>query len=202
MAMDSSAPAPVPDPAPSPALLRHDTLVMQQITGFISNNFDILDASGGQVIGHVTTSGSGVSRFFTGSRSLDVADADGTPLLHIEDPPDIGFDRFELSLPGGAPLAEVTSRFALFSTRVGISVAGGPSLELNGDMLGMDFTVEVEGFVAATVARQWGGLSRGFLGHSRYVLALDPTAPPQVRLAIIGGCIVLDLIREKKSRNT
>ena len=198
--MDTSASAPAP--RPGPVLLGHDTLVMQQITGFMSNDFDILDGAGEQVIGHVTTSGGGVSRFFAGSRSLDVADADGTPLLHVEDPPDIGFDRFELSTPGGAPLAEVTSRFALFSTRVGISVVGGSALELNGDMLGMDFTVEVEGFVAATVARQWGGLSRGFLGHSRYVLAIDPTAPPQVRLAIIGGCIVLDLIRQKKSRSS
>lgn len=197
--MDSSASAPAPQPGP--VLLGHDTLVMQQITGFMSNDFDILDSAGEQVIGHVTTSGSGVTRFFAGSRSLDVADADGTPLLHVEDPPDIGFDRFELSTPEGAPLAEVTSHFALFSTRVGISIMGGPSLELNGDMLGMDFTIEVEGFVAATVARQWGGLSRGFLGHSRYVLAIDPTAPPQLRLAIIGGCIVLDLIRQKKSRN-
>ena len=198
--MDTSASAPAP--RPGPVLLGHDTLVMQQITGFMSNDFDILDGAGEQVIGHVTTSGGGVSRFFAGSRSLDVADADGTPLLHVEDPPDIGFDRFELSTPGGAPLAEVTSRLARFSTRGGLAVVGGAALERHGALLGMDFTVEVEGFVAATVARQWGGLSRGFLGHSRYVLAIDPTAPPQVRLAIIGGCIVLDLIRQKKSRNS
>lgn len=39
------------------------------------------------------------------------------------------------------------------------------------------------------------------LGHSRYVLAIEPTVPPQLRLAVIGGCIVLDLIRQKKSGN-
>ena len=188
--------------APRPVLLGHDTLVMQQITGFLSNDFDILDGTGQQVIGHVTTTGDGLSRFFIGSRSLDIADADGTPLLHVEDPPDIGFDRFELFTPDRAPLAEVNSHFAIFSTRVSLSMAGGPLLELNGDMLGLDFTFGVGDHLAATVARQWGGLSRGFLGHSRYVLAIDPAAPPRVRLAIIGGCIVLDLIRQKRSRNS
>ena len=80
---------------------------MQQITGFMSNDFDILDGTGEQVAGHVTTSGSGLSRFFAGSRSLDVVDADRTPLLHVEDPPGIGFDRFELSAPDGTPLASL-----------------------------------------------------------------------------------------------
>ena len=34
------------DPAaPAPRLLEQDTLVMQQITGFMSNDFDILDGT-------------------------------------------------------------------------------------------------------------------------------------------------------------
>lgn len=187
--------------APTPQLLGHDTLVMQQITGFMSNDFDILDATGEQVAGHVTTTGDGLTRFFAGSRSLDVADADGTPLLHVEDPPDFGFDRFELSLPDGAPLAAMTSRFAVFSTRVSLTMADGSELEMTGDMLGFDYQFTMGEAVAAQVSREWAGLSRGFLGHSRYVLAIHPTVPPQLRLAIIGGCIVLDLIRQKKSRN-
>ncbi|WP_262425795.1 LURP-one-related/scramblase family protein [Brachybacterium sp. Z12] len=188
-------------PAPAPRLLDRDTLVMQQITGFMSNDFDILDGTGEQVAGHVSTTGSGVTRFFAGSRSLDVADADGTPLLHVADPPGIGFDRFELSAPDGTPLAELTSRFSIFSTRVSMTMADGAELELRGDPLGLDFTFEMQGTVAARVGRQWAGLSRGFLGHSRYVLPIEPTVPAPLRLAIIGGCIVLDLIRRKKSRN-
>ena len=190
--MDSSA--------PGPRLLDQDVLVMQQITGFLSNDFDILDSAGERAVGHVATGGSGLSRFVAGSRSLDVSDADGTPLLHVEDPPDIGLDRFELSHPDGAPLAQMQSRFTLFSTRVGLTLADGGQLELSGDMLGLDFRIEMQGVVAATVSRQLAGLSRGFLGHSRYVLAIEPTVPPQLRLAIIGGCIVLDLIRRKRSR--
>lgn len=188
--------------APAPRLLDHDTLVMQQITGFMSNDFDILDGTGEQVAGHVTTTGSGLSRFFAGSRSLDVTDADGTPLLHVEDPPGIGFDRFELSAPDGTPLATLTSKFSFFSTRVGMTMADGAELELQGDPLGLDFTFAMQGARAAQVGRQWAGLSRGFLGHSRYVLSIDPTVPAPLRLAIIGGCIVLDLIRQKKSRSS
>lgn len=188
-------------PAHRSALLSHDVLVMQQITGFLSNDFDILDETGEQPVAHVTTTGSGVSRLFAGSRSLDVADADGTPLLRVEDPVGIGFDRFTLSTPDGATLAEVTSKFALFSTRVGFTLADGTALELHGNMMGFDFEFRVGEAVAARVSRQWAGLSRGFLGHSRYVLAIDPTVPAQLRLALIGGCIVLDLIRRKKQNN-
>lgn len=195
--MDSAADSPRPS-----TLLAHDTLVMQQVTGFMSNDFDILDAAGERAVGHVTTTGSGVARFFSGARSLDVADADGTPLLHVEDPPGIGFDRFELSAPDGTPVAELRSRFSVFSTKVGMTLADGAELELHGDMLGLDYEFQYGEAVAARAAREWAGLSRGFLGHSRYVLGFDPTVPPPLRLAIVGGCIVLDLIRAKRSRSS
>lgn len=175
---------------------------MQQTTGFMSNDFEILDGTGEQVAGHVTTTGSGLARWFTGSRSLDVSDADGTPLLHVDDPPGIGFDRFELSAPDGTPVAELRSRFSVFSTKVGMTLADGAELELHGDMLGLDYEFRYGEAVAARAAREWVGLSRGFLGHSRYVLGFDPTVPPPLRLAIVGGCIVLDLIRAKRSRSS
>ena len=194
--MDSSV-----DSSRPPELLTHDTLVMQQITGFLSNDFDILDGAGERAVGHVTTTGGGLSRLVAGSRSLDVAGADGTPLLHVEDPPGIGFDRFELSSPDGAPVAELRSRFSLLSTKVEMTLADGFVLELHGNVLGLDYEFRSGDAVAARAAREWAGFSRGFLGRSRYVLGIDPTVPPHLRLAIIGGCIVLDLIREKKSRN-
>ena len=34
-----------------------------------------------------------------------------------------------------------------------------------------------------------GGRQWGFLGHSRCVLGVDPTVPPPLRLAIVGGCM-------------
>lgn len=195
--MDPSA-----EPSRPPELLTLDTLVMQQVTGFLSNDFAILDPAGERAVGHVTTTGDGLTRFFAGSRSLDVAAADGTPLLHVEDPPGIGFDRFELSAPDGTPLASLQSRFSVLSTKVGMTLADGFALELHGDMLGLDYEFRAGDAVAARASREWAGFSRGFLGHSRYVLGFDPTVPPHLRLAIIGGCIVLDLIRAKRSRSS
>lgn len=189
-------------PQPSPGiLLTQNSLVMQQTTGFMSNNFDILDGAGERAVGHVTTSGSGVSRFFAGSRSLHVADADGTPLLHVADPMGLGFDRFEITTPDGAALAAVTKKFAFFSTKVAFSVTDGTQLELFGNFIGMDFEFRVQGRVAAHVSRKWAGFGRGFLGRSRYQVTIDPAVPPQLRLTIIGGCIVLDLIRAKQENN-
>lgn len=182
-------------------LLSHDTLVMQQITGFMSNDFDILDASGDQVIGHVTTCGSGLSRALAGSRSLDVADADGTPLLHVQDPTGIGFDRFELSAPDGTPIADVRKRFSMLRTKVDLTLGDGNVVALTGNVLGHEFEYAINGSVAARVSRKWGGIARGLLGHSRYVLAIDPTVPPGLRLTIIGGTIALDLIRQKEQNN-
>ena len=70
-------------PAPAPRLLDRDTLVMQQISpGSSANDFDIIAAPVSRSPG-MSRPGSGVTRFFAGSRSLDVADADGTPLLHV-----------------------------------------------------------------------------------------------------------------------
>lgn len=86
---------------------------------------------------------------------------------------------------------------ALHGTR-----ADGAELELHGDMLGLDYEFRYGEAVAARAAREWAGLSRGFLGHSRYVLGFDPTVPPPLRLAIVSGCIVLDLIRAKRSRSS
>ncbi|MCG7310590.1 LURP-one-related/scramblase family protein [Brachybacterium sp. ACRRE] len=187
--------------AANPTLLSHDALVMQQITGFMSNDFDILDASGQQAIGHVTTTGGGLSRLVAGSRSLDVSDADGTPLLHVQDPVGIGFDRFELSSPDGAALAAVRKRFSMLRTKVDLTLADGRVLELSGNVLGFDFQFAMQGAVAATVSRRWAGIGRGILGHSRYVLAIEPSVPADLRLAIIGGTITLDLIRRKQANN-
>lgn len=152
-----TAPAWTPRPtAPAPStLLDHATLVMQQVTGSMPNDFDILDATGERAVGHVTTTGSGVARFFSGARSLYVADADGTPLLLVEDPPGIGVDRFELSAPDRTPVAELRSSFSVLATKVGMTLADGAELELHGDMLGLDYEFRYGEAVATRAAREW-----------------------------------------------
>ncbi|MGO1319439.1 MAG: LURP-one-related/scramblase family protein [Galactobacter sp.] len=189
-----------PHGAPVPgSLLQHDLLVMQQITNFNSNDMTILDGQEAP-IGHVVTKGSGAARFLLGSRELDLLDWDGTPLAHISDTITFGRDRFEITYPDGTPLAQVLKRMAMFTTKVEINVADGSQLQLKGDMFGYDFRFVLGEWEVAYVSRQWAGMSRGLLGHSRYAVSMRSDAPDPVRRAIISCCVVLDLIRQKRSR--
>ncbi len=183
------------------SLLDHDAWIMQQITNFMANDFTILDTEGGP-IGLITTKGSVPSRLFMGSRELDVTELDGTPLVHVSDPPDFGLDTFKLTLPSNEPLASITKQLTFFKTSIDIQVLNGPPLRLEGDVLGFDFLIRTPTVVAARVSRQWAGLAAGLLGHSRYVVVIDPQAPRLVRLAIVGSLVVLDLIRAKADRAT
>ncbi|MGP6175637.1 LURP-one-related/scramblase family protein [Corynebacterium sp. A21] len=196
-------PQPPLTPGPPPqqySLLQEDLLVMHQMTGFMSNNFDIQNQQG-QVVGVVSTSGSAASRFFMGSRSLHVFEADGRPLLGMEDTVNFMRDTFELSDPNGEPLAHVRKRFTFFRQQVDLHLADGTNIELHGSIFDFNFEFRVGELVPARVSRQWSGLARGLLGRSSYVLSFAPDVPSRLRAAIIGGVIALDLIRAKESSN-
>lgn len=173
---------------------------MHQVTGFMSNNFDIQNQQG-QVVGMIATSGSAASRFLMGSRSLHVFEADGQPLLAINDTVNFARDTFELTGPDGEPLAHVRKRFSFFRQRVDLHLADGTNVELHGSVFDFNFEFRVGELVPARVSRQWSGLARGLLGRSSYVLSFAPDVPPRLRAAIIGGVIALDLIRAKESSN-
>lgn len=179
-------------------LLEHDTLIMQQRKNFMSNDFDIHDEHD-NVIGHVATHGSAAGRFFMGSRTLSVLDLDGSPLAVVTDPVNLGFDKFEIHWADGVPLAQVRKRFTLIHKRVDIEVANGPVIELKGRLFDFDITFNVGGNAVAQATRQWAGFGRGFLGHSRYALMFTVPTPPREKLALIGGMLALDLIREKEN---
>lgn len=178
-------------------LLSHDTVVMQQRTNFMSNDFDIHDVHD-NVIGHIATEGSAAGRFFVGSRRLTVLDLDGTPLATVTDPVNFGFDRFEIHNANGTQLAQLRKRFTFIHKRVDIEVAGGPVIELKGRLFDFDISFTVDGSTVAQATRQWAGMGRSFLGHSRYALMFTVPTPADAKLALIGGMLALDLIREKE----
>lgn len=182
------------------SLLQHDNLVMQQITAFMANDFDILDADGG-VAGHLVGSDDMGSRFFMGPREFVLTEVDGRGLLHITDPPDFGFDRFELIDPGGSLVATLQRRLAFFRESVSISTAAGAELELRGDFLGFDFEVLENSRPLAQISREWAGIGRALLGHSRYVVHLDEATTPELRLTVLGSVVALDLIRMKQDNS-
>lgn len=185
----------------SSSLLDHDTMIMQQRTNFMSNDFDILDENE-TVIGHVATGGSAAGRFFMGSRELTLQDLDGTPLAVVTDPVNFGFDKFEVHLGDGSLLANVRKRFTFIHKRVDVEVVDGPVIELHGKLFDFDIRFSIDGHTVAEATRKWAGFGRGFLGHSRYALLFSVPTPPAAKLALIGGMLALDLIRAKDSNNS
>lgn len=201
--MDIPTP-PVSDPPQSqrpPSLLQEDLLVLHQMSSFMSNNFHI-ENQHGQVVGVIHTSGSGFSRFFMGSRLLQVQEADGRPLLEIEDTLNFGRDTFELREPQGKPLAQLRKRFTFFRRQVDMHLAEGTIVELHGNIFDFEFEFRIGELVPARVSRQWSGLARGLLGRSTYVLSFATDVPPQLRAAIIGGVVTLDLMRAKDEQGS
>ena len=80
-------------------------------------------------------------------------------------------------------------------------MAQGLILTLQGSPLKFDFDILAGTHRAAAVSRAWAGMGKGLMGRSRYNIELDPGAPPEVRLAIFGTVLALDLIRAKASKN-
>ena len=184
---------------PRTGLLSHDVLIVQQINSFMANDFDILDTTGG-VLGRVVGQDSLGGLFFAGPRRYLLVQSDGTPLLAFDDVMDIGFDTFEMSWPDGRRLATLRRRPALFSTSITVTAATGASLELVGDLGGLDYQVVSGGTVLGRVAREWAGMGAALLGHSRYAMAFAPDATAETRLLALGTAIALDLIRRKRRR--
>ena len=181
------------------ALTQTNLLVMQQVTGFLSNDFALEDSEG-RAVAYGHTRGSAASRFFGGNRSFEITDLSGTPLFQVHDPMTLGRDRYRVTGPGGEPLAELVQRIAFFRTSVAVSVVDGTELQLDGSLSGFSFRLMAGETSVATVDRQWAGLGKALLGRSRYGLSLDPGMPELVRCAVIGSVIALDLIRDKQNR--
>lgn len=179
-----------------PRLLTENSLVIQQTRSFLSNDFALEDEHG-LVLGRVHTTGSVAGRLLKGTRSFDLIDDRGQLLLTIRDPFDLGLDRYELYKPDGSLLANVRKRFSLLTKRLSIELPD-LTLSLEGNLFEYSFNIMAGSTVAAEASRQWGGLTAAIRGKSRYGVHLDPDAPAEVRLAIIGSLVALDLIRAKE----
>ena len=182
------------------SLLDEPVLLMQQISSMTSNNFDIADGNG-QPVGYVETIGSLANRLIAGSRTLNVHESDGTLVLGVHDPMNFVRDIYELADPNGQPLAHLRTRFTFLRTRVDMHLADGTLVELHGNALDFNFDFRLGNEVPARVTRQWSGLGNAFLGRSTYAVELDQRAPRNVRAAVVGGVIALDLLRRKKEND-
>ena len=187
------------DEQPYPtSILDHDVLVLQQITSFMANDFEILDANGG-VVGQFAGLDSGMSRFLTGPRVFALYEADGSPLLGLNDVHNWGMDTYELSDPVGNPVGTVRQKLTFFRTVVEAQSVDGTLLSFEGGFFDYDYQILDNGFEVARVTKEWAGFSRAFMGHSRYVLSIDPRVNRPSRPLILGTAVALDLLRMKGS---
>ena len=193
-------------------LLSHNSIVIQQIRNFMADDFDILDTEG-NCIGKIETTGGTLSRMFMGSRRLTVSEPDGTPVFVITDPTDFALDRHEVYYPdpqvtdaegkqqggAGAPrlLATIQQKFAFFKRKLEISIPGFANCSVDGDPWHYDATFMINDIKVAQMSRKWSGFANLLSGNERYVLQLKDDLPPQLRAAIIGAAIVLDLMAKK-----
>ena len=193
-------------------LLSHDSIVIQQIRNFMADDFDILDTEG-NCIGKIETSGGTLSRMFMGSRRLTVSEPDGTPVFVITDPTDFAIDSYEIYYPdpqatsseskqqvgaeGSRLLATIQQKFAFFKRKLEISIPGFAHCEVDGDVWHYDATFKINDIEVAQMSRKWSGFTNMLTGNERYVLQLKDDLPPQLRAAIIGAAIALDLMAKK-----
>lgn len=193
-------------------LLSHNSIVIQQIRNFMADDFDILDTEG-HCIGKIETTGGTLSRMFMGSRRLTVSEPDGTPVFVITDPTDLALDRYEVYYPdphATAPegqqqdgaessrlLATIQQKFAFFKRRLEISIPGFADCRVDGDLWHYDATFFINDIEVAQMSRKWSGFTNFLSGNERYLLQLKDDLPPQLRAAIIGAAIALDLMAKK-----
>ncbi|BAU97291.1 scramblase [Corynebacterium suranareeae] len=175
----------------------NDTLIVQQITSFLSNDFEIYNPEGDVVI-RIKTEGSLGSRLVKGDRRFTLEDAFGTPLMQVRDPMNFVRDTYEIDDANGTPIAHVRKRFTFFNKRMDIELPGGSVIEMHGNFLGFDFEFRMGDRIPAHVSRKWSGAAKGFLGRSTYAVNFDAEAPEDIRKVIIGAMIALDLIRAKE----
>lgn len=177
-------------------ILGHDLIIIDQVTSFLANDFAIRDRQGG-VVGEIRTQGGMLQRMVMGNRQLTLVEADGTPLMTIDDVPNVGRDTFDLLGSDGQRFGEVVKQFTLFRKHLTVQVASD-TLELVGSFWEREFSVTGQYGEVARVSRHWPDVAAAFLGRERYVLGFAPQTPADVRAGVLGAVVALDLVRHKE----
>ncbi len=182
-------------------ILETDVLVMDQIRSFLSNDFGIHDGTG-EVIGSIRTEGGMGMRMLMGNRELAVHDTDGSLLLRVVDPPDLGFDTFTVHDGSGAQVARIVKEFTFFSKSLRVELGTGGVMSVKGEIFDREFTVMGPLGEAARVSRRWPGVAEFLLSRERYVVGMAAGLPVPERLGTLGAVIALDLIRAKERNSS
>jgi uncharacterized protein YxjI len=147
-------------------------------------------------------------RLFRLGEDSDITDEAGQPVLHVDGKVLSLHNRLVLRDPAGRkvglvhrklaalrPAYEITLRgkdvaevrkhlFTPFGERFTISVHGGDGIEIDGDLLSHEFTIQRDGHTVATISKRWLSMTASY--------AVD-VAPGEDDLLILASVLALDL---------
>jgi uncharacterized protein YxjI len=147
-------------------------------------------------------------RMFRMGEDSDITDEAGQPVLHVDGKVMSLHNRLVLQDPsgreagqvhrklaalrptyeitiGGKDVAEVRKQlFTPFGERFTIHVHGAGDMEINGDLLGHEFTIERDGQTVAAISKRWLTMTTSY--------AVD-VAPGQDDVLILASVLALDL---------
>jgi uncharacterized protein YxjI len=151
-------------------------------------------------------------RFFSIGDDFDITDENGQKVLHVDGKVLSLRNRLVLRDPAGREVAEVTRKLVALRPTYEIAVAGRPAaqvrkhlftplrdrftidipgpddLEMSGDLLDHEYTIEQGGRTVATVSKRWFSI--------RDTYAVD-VAEGQDHLVILAAVLALDLASER-----
>ncbi len=181
-------------------ILAEDQIVMRQVRTFIDDDYTITTPDGRDV-GQVATLGGLGTRFLLGNRSLQATDMDGTLVVRADDPVGIGRDRFTLTTPAGH-LADILKKIRFMTRNLAITLADGRELMCRGSVFDFDFSITdaAGGVTYASVSRNLGNVASFLLAKENFLVSFDPAADRDVRAAVIGTLLAVDMIRRKERR--
>ena len=183
-----------------------ENLVITQTRSFLNDEFMITDERGVPV-GTILQSQSLRDAFFNGSRSLEVATTDdqGNPQQHvltIKDPPNFGWDSYEVFLPGiEMPLATITQKFSFFKLNLSLTMENFPDVAIEGSIWYWNLRITSQGHPVAIVDNQWKGFGSFLSGKNTYHLAIAEGLNEHQHAAILGATMAMDMLRTKSRQS-
>ena len=147
-------------------------------------------------------------RLFRLGEDSDITDEAGQPVLHVDGKVLSLHNRLILRDPDGREAAQVHRKlaalrptyaitvdgkdaaevrkhlFSAFHERFTIDIPGAGDMEINGDLLGHEFTIQRDGQTAATISKRWLSVTASY--------AVD-IAPGEDHLLILASVLALDL---------
>ncbi|MGJ4139553.1 hypothetical protein [Corynebacterium evansiae] len=142
------------------------------------------------------------SDLFKGSHGVEIFDAADTLVLSVENPLGVFWDEYvvhRVDPESGekAELAHITKRFAWFSTRYDVDIAGYPRMEIKGEAFQLDYSLISQGRKIAEVSAEFPGVGRALMSKTRYRITIEPGLDENVHAAVLGIAFALDMRRRK-----